>query len=125
MNTIIQATTISGGVIEEAKWSIEFNTSPNESHKLSLSFMTNDQSLINYITRSDRRGILLDGDNTEGYSVSIECDINSIKHMIDTGSSTGTTIVIVSASNRTSEQVLLYLIDPSLCSVNFVKTITS
>jgi predicted amino acid racemase len=123
MNVVIQATTISGNVIEEAKWMIDLGVTPINTHEMSLTFESKDQSLINLINNMDRRGIMLDGDTEEGFSITIKCDIANVKHMVDTSNSSCTTLVIVSPSNRTSEQVILYLMNPDLCSQSFLKSV--
>ena len=123
MNTILQLTSLSGNVVEGAKWEAQFSISPNESHELTLTFNSSDESIISFLSKNERRGILLYGDKNEGYVIAIRCDIKNVKHMFDVNAQDSTSMILISPNNRTSEQVLLYLIDPHLCAANFLQSV--
>ena len=123
MKSIIQVTDMTGNLIEAANFEVEFSIQPSEKHEISLNFNTSDQSLISFLTKGERRGIIVDGNKDDGFTITITCDIKSIKHMVDTTELKTQSLIIVSPSNRTSEQVLLYLVNPNLCSITFLKSV--
>ena len=124
MNSIIQATMISGQVIETAKWEVKLEIPPSETHEMSLNFATQDQKIIKFLS-NERMGTMVDGNKSEGFTVTVKFDIKNIKHMIDTVDLTSQSIVIIAPQNRTAEQVLVYLMNPELCNPSFIKLINS
>lgn len=123
MKTIIQVTSISGNVIENANYTVQLGIPPAENHEMSLNFNTSDIPIINYLKSNERRGILMDGNNDDGFTISIKCDIKGIKHMVDTDDSSSQTFILISPSNKVSEQILMYLTNPEMCNPAFLKSI--
>lgn len=122
MKTSIQVISISGRSIEEAKYETQIPWIQDK-HEVFLSFPFDHQGMLTFLSGKDRPGILLDGDKEEGYSVTIKCQIISVKHIIDVKTNDSHTIINVSPINGNSEQVMLHCIDPTLCSANFLKAL--
>ena len=122
MKTFIQVVTISGSMIEEALYGIEMNY-VQESHEISLNYALNNASFVKFLASGDRKGIILDGDKEEGFTVTIRCDIKQIKHLVDIKSMECHTALIVCPTNRTAEQILIYCVNPDLCSPAFLKAL--
>ena len=125
MKSIIQVVTISGQLIDSEVYEMETGLTILESHEVSLNYETQDMNLINYIVKNEQRGTMVDGDNKEGYTVTIKCDVKNIKHMLDTKELKSQSIVLVSPVNRNAEQVLIYLVSPDLCSLAFRKSLSA
>jgi len=125
MKTILQITTLSGNLIDEAKWEIDFTIQPMESHEISLNFETNDSKLISFINANERSGIVLDGDPENGYNMSMRFDIKKIKHLVDVSTKEVDTYILLSPPNRTLEQIILYVLNSKYCNGNFLKILKS
>ena len=119
MKTTIQITTISGAIIDKAIWEVQFSVPPVIGHDLLINLNVLDEKLMQFLSAQERRGLILDGNQEEGFTITIKCDIKNIKHIMEINSSSCKTIVIASPENRTSEQVLLYSLDPKSSSLNF------
>lgn len=123
MKTIIQVTAISGNIIEEANWELEFGIPPTDSHEVSLNFESQDVKLLSLLNANERNGLVIDGDVENGFNLSMKFDVKKIKHIVDISTKEVKTFIILSPVNRTLEQILLYLINPRYCNHNFLKMI--
>jgi|688.fasta_scaffold1129251_1 hypothetical protein len=120
MKIYLQVSTISGRFIENARYEMSIPW-VHSTHEISLTYSITNPALVTLLASKNRAGIIFDGDNTEGYTASIKCDIKSIKHLLDVQNKESHTTIIVVPVNGTAEQVLLHCIDPKLCSPNFIK----
>ena len=123
MNTTVQMTTASGAIIEDAKWDLPFQVTPVEGHIIMINVPTKDRSLLEYMAKADRRGVIFDGDKENGYTVTLSCPIRQVKHLIDIAEKSVQTLVLAAPENRASEQILLYLFDTSKCDPSFMKAL--
>jgi len=120
MKIYLQVSTISGRFVENARYEMDIPW-VHSTHEVSLTYPVNNPALVTLLASKNRAGIILDGDNKEGYTASVKCDIKYIKHLLDVQSKESHTTVVVVPVNGTAEQILLYSIDPKLCSPNFIK----
>lgn len=121
MKSIIQAVTISGEIIEEARWEMNLVMDLNDKNEIFLNFDTQDLKLMNALKRNNIKGVAIDGEKVIGYTISIKCELHKIKYMMNVSDNTTESMIIVTPENRMSEQVLFYLVNKKLCSPNFLK----
>ncbi len=125
MGLIVQATTITGNIIEGARWELKTLYPMQEGQLLSLTFPTNDESVINYLNRIKAVDCVVDKPNENEYGVSVSCVIKRIRHMIDTQTGSIESMALATPGTRLAELIMVYLIDPKKCDPKFVKTIRS
>lgn len=122
MSIVIQATTISGKVVDNARWEVDGRASFNEGQTMSVSVPTKDGPLLGFLSRGQSAGCMLDGQKGS-FSVILTCVIKQVRHMVETASRSVDTLVVVVPVNRTAEQVLLYMMSPQKCDPRFVRAI--
>lgn len=124
MPAIIQVASISGRIIDSAKWKVESISNLREGHGIQVSMPTNDSQLLNYIGKAANVECSVDR-NKNDYSVILGCMVKQIRHMLDTVDSDLESMAVVVPSNRIVESVIVYLVDSSKSDPRFVKLIQS
>lgn len=119
MKAIIQLTTMSGHVVEKARWERNFVVPPTEGQSLQINVPTDDGSLISYSPKLLQHGVIMDGTKGE-YTITFTCIMRHIKHMLDVQDSTVNCLILATPENRASDQVMTYLMDREKCEVAFL-----
>lgn len=124
MTVLLQASTLSGKVIEEGRWEVDFEAGIQESHSVavSLPIPDADAKLVTYLSSASSTDVMLDK-TPEGYSVSVACRITRIRHMIDTQAGVAESMAVIVPVNRLAEHVMVYLLAPNKCDPRFVQAI--
>ncbi len=122
MTLVIQATTISGQIVEGARWEITQPCFFQKGQKISVELPVKDPNLVGYISKTGTNECMLDGGKGD-FSIVMLCIVNEIRHMVRIAEKSVDTMVIVTASNRTVESVLQYILTPSRCDPRFIKAV--
>lgn len=121
MSFIIQATTISGSIIEKARWVVQPSNPVLVGQTISVYLKTDDKNILSEVAKRGRHdGCCLEEDDGSSHVV-ITFISKQISHMIDEQKLD--TICIVVPSGRHAEQVMLYLLDPEKCDRRFIETV--
>ena len=124
MAIVLQASTLSGKVIENGRWRVTFESGlqENQSIALNLSIPEKEVGLINYLTRSPSTEVMLDKTD-EGYNVAVSCRVARIRHMVETKDGSVESMAMLTPANRLAEIVMTYLLAPQLCDPKFVRAV--
>ena len=119
---IIQAMTMAGKIVENAKWEVEFPAGLQEGQTVSFNLPIKDPALIGYVGKMQSLDCVIDKEDG-GYSVALTCPVRRIRHMVNTKTGTVDTLAIAVPINRLVEGVLTYLLSPSKCDPRFVQAV--
>lgn len=120
---VIQATTISGKLIEAAKWVVEPPAGLQEGQIMSINLPIKDPALIKYIGKQRSFDCLIDKDK-DGYNISMACTVSRIRHMAFPDGNVDSLAFLV-PTNRIVEHTMLYILNPSKCDPRFVHAVRS
>lgn len=121
MALIIQATTISGKIIDGARWSVQ-QAFFARGQKVTVELPTKDGPLLGYLSKHMNNDCMLDGGKGH-YSVVMACVVGEVRHMVNVADSTVDTMVVISPMNRIVEHVLQYILTPSKCDPRFIRAV--
>ena len=96
---VIQATMISGKIIDGARWEITSLSSFQKNQKVSVELATKDPALLTYLSKTPNNECMLDGEKGE-YSVVMSCVVSDVRHMIHATNGTSDTMLVVVPTNR-------------------------
>jgi hypothetical protein len=112
MPMIVQACTLSGRIIETARWELSFPAVVQEGHQIDVSIPFNDEALSKYISKVSEHMLDKIGDD---YSVTLSFKVTHIRHMVDIFKDTTETnsLAFIYPTNNMMENIILYLLEPS------------
>ncbi len=116
---IIQATTISGKIINGARWEVTSLSTFQKGQKISVELITEDLKLVSYLNKSSNMDCMVD-EEKHAKSVVVSCIISDVRHMVHVLNKTLDTMVIIVPVNRLVEHVLQYVFDVNECDKRFV-----
>ena len=119
---VIQATMISGKIIDDARWEITSLSSFQKNNKVSVELATKDPALLTYLSKTPSTECILDGDK-DGYSILMSCVVSDVRHMIHATNGTADTMVLVVPANRLVEHVMQYILNQNKCDPRFLKLV--
>lgn len=124
MVPILQAVSISGRIIQTAKWDVKTVENIREGQSLQINIEIEDQPLINYLSKNTMAREILDKDGKQ-YSVNLKMVVKEFKHMFEIESRDIQSMVLLVPNNRTVEQVLIYLLDRENIDPRFMTALKS
>jgi len=119
---IIQIADISGSMMDNGKWDVEFPAGLQQDQTVSINLPIKDPALIGYIGKSRLLSCVIDREDNN-YMVAIACIATRIRHMVNTATLTVESMAILTPSDRTCEHVLRYLLTPGKCDPRFVRLV--
>lgn len=125
MGSIIQATTISGTIVEKARWQVPNLSNVAINHSIQWSFPVSDPNLISNIRKQSKPHCVVDKNEAGHYAV-LTFIVKQMRHMIDVtkdGSSGFETMCIIVPIDRYVEAVMLYLFAPNQCDKRFMESV--
>jgi hypothetical protein len=122
MSAIIQVTTISGSIIENARWEVENIVNLREGHGFQINWITKDTNLLAYVGKANNRECSVDR-NKDIYSVVLSCLVKQIRHMLDSNEKQIESMAILVPSNRVVENIIIYLASPDKCDPRVIQLI--
>lgn len=124
MPIIVQACTLSGRIIETARWELSFPAVVQEGHQIDIGIPFSDEALSKYIIKTSEH--MLDKIRDD-YSVTVSFSVKQIRHMVDIFKDTTETssLVLVYPTNNVMENIILYLLEPSECGSKFISQVNS
>jgi hypothetical protein len=122
MSLIIQAATIGGITLDQARWEVDNITNVREGHPIQISLNTKDPQLIKYISKQDKSDCVVEKEKS-GYSVILRCAVKEIRHLVDADAKKLETRVLIIPVNRYVEGVIVYMLHPSKCDPRFIQAI--
>lgn len=126
MTLIIQATTLSGNIVDHARWEVNNGNQIQEKQIISVNMEVKETNLVSFLKKIGKRqsflpsGTSLDEDEK---LVTVSFEIRQIRHMINTASKKLNTLAIVVPVNRTAEQTMLFILDQGKCDKKFVEAV--
>jgi hypothetical protein len=124
MSAIVQVTTISGKMIDNARWEVENITNLKEGHGFQVNWVTKDSNLLSYVGRINNTECSIDR-NKNIYSVVLSCLVKQIRHMLDSKEKHIESMAILVPSNRIIENIFIYLASPDKCDPRVIQLIRS
>ena len=126
MKILIQVCTISGIIIENGKWLVDFQIPIQQDQTISFNILVKDASLIGYLGKIKSKNCVIDKEG-EDYAVSIACKISRIRHMVyhttQEGLSLSESMAFAVPEDRLAEYTMLYLLMPSACDQKFIAAV--
>ena len=119
---LIQVVDISGSIIENGKWEVEFPAGLQTEQTISVNLPIKDPALIGYIGKLRSLNCVVDKEEDQ-YMVAVACTVMRIRHMVNTTNKTVESMAIVAPSDRTCECVVRYLLTPTKCDPRFVRIV--
>jgi len=119
MPIIVQACTLSGRIIETARWEVSFPTAVQEGHQIDIGIPFNDEALSKYLSKVSEH--MLDKIRDD-YNVVLSFKVKQIRHMVDVfkDMTEVSSVAFMHPTNNLVENVILYLLEPSKCSSKFI-----
>jgi hypothetical protein len=115
---IIQVITKSGKTIDGARWIVDPIQNIQIGQNFSISFETKDAGLIEYATKFK----MIDKENKKNHII-YTFKVKNIKHMLTTNNNTVDTMYTLFPNNRTDEQLLQYILNPTKTNEKFLHLI--
>lgn len=117
---VLQAYSISGQIIEKARWEVESFRDLHMEDMLQVSIPSKDPDLLLWLNKHQSRELgLIKEKNKKSYFVVLSFRIARFRHMVEEGKLTIDSMAQVYPMNRDIELVLLYIIDPSKSDPRF------
>lgn len=120
---MIQATTISGKIINDARWEVTSLAAFQKGQRITVELPVKDGALVGYLSRIANSECMVDGTSKSNYAAVMSCMVSEVRHMVVIAQSTVDTLVMVQPMNRTVECVLQYILNPSKCDPKFIALI--
>lgn len=117
----IQATTISGKLVEGARWDVNTLTNMREGQSLQVSLPVEDKKLIHFLGKQNGMDCVLEREEDKSHYVVLTMKIMSFRHMLDHATGELDSQAYVSPINRTVEEVITFLLDRDKCNPKFVE----
>lgn len=118
---IIQANTISGKFVDEARWDVDTIENLREGHTVQVQFPVDDASLAEYLTKLAKMECSIErAGKTKKHTVMVTLRVVGFKHMVDTDKKRMDSMAFVVPENRIVENVLLHVLKSSLIDPRFV-----
>lgn len=117
----IQATTISGKLIDGARWDVGTLSDMREGQNLQISIPVGDKNLIHFLGRQNGMDCVLEREADKSHYVVLTMRIMQFRHMLDHGSGSLDSQAYVTPINRTVEEVLTFILDKDKCNPKFVE----
>src|SRR5512135_1268617 len=119
---LIQICSLSGAIIDGAKWMVDFPAALQQDQTVSFSLPIKDAALIGYLGKTQSRSCIVDKEGND-YVVAVACKVLRIRHMVNTMSHTAESMAYAVPEDRVSEHVLMYLLMPTKCDPRFVRAV--
>jgi len=114
---IIQAMTISGRLIEKAKWEVNTLENVREGQVIQINIPVKEPNMIKYLSKTT--DTVLDKDGKK-YSVNLSVTITGFRHLYEPSQKQIQSMITVIPINRTVEQILVHLLDKNNSDPKFV-----
>jgi hypothetical protein len=119
----LQATKLTGSIIENAKWEVKSLSDLDIGHQIQISIdIEEDTNLISYISKRKSVSCVVEKEEDK-YSVVLTCVVKAFKHMLD--SSGLDSMAIIVPMDRGIEEILTYIVSPNQCNPKFAAMIKS
>jgi len=128
MPLTIQATTISGTIVESARWRVE-STGMLPGDLLQLRLPVKDRKLMEYIRKQSKfecmleRGQKDENDAESDHAVIMAFRVKQMRHMLDSQTSEIESMCVVTPMDRFVESVMMFLLDRKKCDPRFIAMI--
>jgi len=117
---IVQCHTISGQFIDEARWYVSTLQNLREGQNLQISLPVNDQRLIEYISNLGKIDCSIERNReNKEHTVTLTLTVVGFRHMLEPPNKGIESMAIAVPTNRTIENVLLYLVKSSFMDPRF------
>lgn len=130
MALIIQAFTLSGRILEGARWVINGNSFFSVTQKINVELPVKDSQLLTFLSKNPRNECVIDkaekDENDKGkaaYSAVLTCTITDVRHMVSIASSTVDTMVVIAPANRWVEHIMQYILNPNRSNPQFLMAV--
>lgn len=114
---IIQVITMSGRMIEKAKWEVDTLQNIREGHVIQINITVKDTDIIKYLSKTTNT--ILDKDDKD-YSVNLSIKVTGFRHLYEPPHKSIQSMITAVPVNRTIEQVLVHLLDRNNSDPKFV-----
>lgn len=123
----LQAYTISGHMIEMARWSVNTLQNLHLDDIIYISMTSEDKTLLKWITSVNNREISAEriGKQSKGYSVIMAFRVSRFKHMLDGNDPEIDSMAMITPMNRDIEHAIIYILDPNKADPRFVNMLLS
>ena len=119
---LVQVCTLSGSLIENGKWMVDFPAAIQQDQTVSFSMPIKDAALIGYLGKVQQRSCIVDKEDDD-YMLSVSCKIMRVRHMVNTMSHTAESMAYAVPEDRLAEHVMLYMLMPKACDPKFVRLV--
>lgn len=125
MPTILQATNLSGQIIEAARWEPKGLAFIKEDHLVQINMDCKDKALLSYVARHRSNECSIDSSGTPKKSAQVIMTfrVGTVRHMLDAKTSVIDTMIMIVPANRLVEGVMMYTMFPEKCDPRFVDMI--
>ena len=118
---VIQATTISGKLIDGARWEVSTLSNMREGQSLQVSVPVQDKNLIHFLGKQTGMDCVLEREEDKSHYVVLTTKIMQFRHMLDHASGDLESQIDVTPFSRTVEEVLTFIFDRDKCNPKFVE----
>lgn len=119
--SVIQAVTISGEMIEKARWEVASLAEVHPGDAMAVSVGQPAKELVAHVQKQGKAECSVDALDGGQVCVTVAFSVHQVRHMVDE-SGMASMCLIVPAS-RYAEQVLLYAMAPNRCDRRFSEAI--
>lgn len=125
MPLTVQATTMNGMIVEQARWRIE-DPGLRPGDLLQISLPVKDRKLMEYVRNQSKFECMLErGKDGSSHSAILAFRIKQIRHMLDSQTSEIDSMCVVAPMDRFVESVMTFLLDRKRCDPKFVAQLSS